>query len=373
MIHGVSQHHSAQHGHKAHEKELLVYDSAQTQFFIYIIKRLFLDPEDFQECILTSENGYSIPRDMVINTVGELFVLTKSKEPETFKEFEKKVMELRLIESDIDSRPQVSFEETIGLLMSFFPTERGNHQSADATKRSTKAKKVLQKLFRNARTGVLPFKLKQLANLQNAFERYDELHHGLDFRGVFTFSSFERLLNDGMGIRDIDQRLVLKLFNEFQNVTEEETGWEKYMEANNMLGGADHKVFFKLQKQLQDDSWKADTRDEAQKRHSIMMSSSQQASPGGSDAQKKFHLHEYSALKMRSIFYTSSFTAVDLDLGKKVEVSRGALAAKFAFSRVMYKNNLFAPAGVEGADRGDRGNLSNGACIAEIDDEEEGW
>ena len=43
----------------------------------------------------------------------------------------------------------------------------------------------------------------------------------------------------------------------------------------------------------------------------------------------------------RSVFYSSAFTQVDQEMATKLEISRGLMAAKIAFAKVMYAKNFF--------------------------------
>jgi len=100
----------------------------------------------------------------------------------------------------------------------------------------------ISRLFKEAKFGMVAFKLKHLKLLMAAFSRYDKMKNRKDTRGLYTFRDFKDLLKLGVGvdlskwgIDDIGERKALTLFNAWHNNMETESGWEHYLEEHGVL------------------------------------------------------------------------------------------------------------------------------------------
>ena len=118
--------------------------------------------------------------------------------------------------------------------------------------------------------GTIQFKMKQMGRLQTAFQEWDKKKNGDRLGGMYTFSEFKELLTLGIGVHDVSEAKAIRLFHQWHNQAEQETGWEHYLHENN-----DHpsalEDFAKLSQHIQSHAWESDNRPEDDKRKSLMM------------------------------------------------------------------------------------------------------
>ena len=322
------------------KEDLNIYDSALVQFFFSWLKRIFIDPEDMIDCMALGD--HMIARAIAIDSIHEIFSFLRTKAPEMLRTLQQTIADLKPVSYKIDKRPLILFDDLLPIIIKYFAYEREAFSSTASKKAQTKAKGVLQRLFKEAKQGLLAFKMKHLGRLQKAFEKYDEIHNGADTRGAYTYAEFYELVKHGLGFDKVDDNKIMELFNKWHNAVDEEIGWEMYLDEHDALSSEKDAMehFKRLTAKVKEEAYNMDDRSEETKRRSILVSKNML---GNAVNEKKMNFLAWkkAAGKMKTVFFQNAFTSVDYEMGHKLEVSRGLLGSKVAFSKVMYDANLF--------------------------------
>ncbi|GMI12912.1 hypothetical protein TrVE_jg13562 [Triparma verrucosa] len=349
------------------EAEILkIYDSAKVQFFFNILKTFFLDPEDMSDCLSTP--GFLVKKDACEAAIEENFVFLKTKNPTYYKSLFKQLHGLKAGPNKNDRRLHVVFEEVAEIFLNNFEAERAASKGMGSSKAQNKALMTMKKLFKEAKTGQLAFKIKQMTRLQDVFEVWDKKKNGEKLGGMYTFQEFKELLLLGVGAHDISEDFAMRLFHDWHNQAEQETGWEQYFEAHNGEMGMQIDDFKKLSRHIQDRAWQVDERPEDEKRKSIMQTD--QATESLDQKKKDYLKHQKAALRLKTRFFEMNFTSMDRDLAQNVEVSRGLTSTKIAFSKVLFRNNIYPAESKVFRHAGDGGG---GGENSDSDDEDEDY
>ncbi|GMH99935.1 hypothetical protein TrLO_g782 [Triparma laevis f. longispina] len=361
---------SAAEARALEEAEILkIYDSAKVQFFFNILKTFFLDPEDMFECLSTP--NFRVKKGACEAAIQENFVFLKTKNPMHYKGIFKQLHSLKAGPNKNDRRLHVVFDEVADIFLSNFAAERAASKGMGSTNAQNKALMTMKKLFREAKTGQLAFKIKQMTRLQDAFEVWDKKKNGEKLGGMYTFQEFNELLLLGVGAHDISEDFSMRLFHDWHNQAEQETGWEQYMQAHDEDGGGDGVVstiddFKKLSRHVQDRAWQVDERPDEEKRKSILQAEKQ---TGDMDQRKKDYFKlQKAAARLKNRFFEMNFTSMDKDLARNVEVSRGVVSTKIAFAKVLWRNNIYPAESKVFRHAGDAGGDENSDSSDEDED-----
>jgi len=346
-----------------------VYDSAHVQFFMLWLKKIFLSPDHLEECLNDLTGGYAVLKKTCQGVFENLFPFLKHKNPEKFDDLMSTLNGTKLFANAVDKRDHVLFDDIVGLVSAFFPHERDSSGTTGSAMAQARAKRTLTNLFKSAKGGMLSFKMKHIGRLQHAFEKYDNKNNIAGNHGVYSFHGFLELVQQGMGFgQRVNEAFALQLFNEWQDATEAETGWEEYLYEDKDAMARFEKFedgealarFEKLTKAASETAHSTDSRPEHVRKQSVLAASGHLA---GLDA-KKVNMIKWrkAASRMRQEFYAQGFTSMDEEVGTKLEISRGLLAAKIAFAKIMYAHNLFV------GDSGGNRFVSNDSDAGEDDE-----
>ncbi|GMH67309.1 hypothetical protein TrRE_jg4203, partial [Triparma retinervis] len=243
----------------------------------------------------------------------------------------------------------VKFDAVMELFMGAFGMEREASGSSAKEIAAYKSKVKLGRLFMEAKLGIVAFKLKHTNLLMAAFSRYDKMKNRKDTRGLYTFKDFKDLLKLGVGVDlslwgvdDMGERKSLNLFNAWHNNMETEVGWEQYLEEHGMLDseGEDMASFRAMQKGVKDHRWKNDQRNEADKRMSVMLH--HESIKDLEQKKQGHHKHHKLSNDVKNTFYKLSHgNNQEVAFAEKLEVSRGAWAAKVSFAKTLYSHDIY--------------------------------
>lgn len=205
--------------------------------------------------------------------VEENFIFLKTKNPEQYKQIFSKLNMLKSGPNKNDKRLHLVFFEVVDIFLSSFKLEREASKGGGSNGAQKRAKLTLQRLFKAARLGTVQFKMKQMGRLQVAFEQWDKKKNGDKLGGMYSFSEFKELLKLGVGAHDISEARALRLFHQWHDQAEQETGWEHYLQEHNDNPSA-LEDFAKLSHHVQSRAWDMDDRTDEEKRNSVLLSDS---------------------------------------------------------------------------------------------------
>eukprot|EP00520_Triparma_pacifica_P017242 CAMPEP_0118643428 /NCGR_PEP_ID=MMETSP0785-20121206/6386_1 /TAXON_ID=91992 /ORGANISM="Bolidomonas pacifica, Strain CCMP 1866" /LENGTH=1303 /DNA_ID=CAMNT_0006535091 /DNA_START=55 /DNA_END=3963 /DNA_ORIENTATION=- len=337
-------------GQEQIQEDITVYDAAKVQFFCNFLNHFFLEPVDMYDCLtMNDDTGHVLVKKSCEQALEEAFTFLRERRRDKYNKLVSDLADLPSFPMKVHNGRGVKFDDVITLFMGAFPMEREASGSSAKEIRAYKSRMRIKTLFKEAKCGITAFKLKQITLLMAAFGRYDKMKNRKDTRGLYTFKDFKDLLKLGVGvdlnvwgIDDMGERKALALFNAWHDKMETEVGWEEYLEEHGMLDsyGEDMASFRAMQKDVKEHKWKNDFRSEADKRKSVVVH--HESIQDLEHKKQSWHKHHKLASDVKNTFFKLSHgNNQEKAFAEKLEVSRGAWAAKVSFAKTLYSHDIY--------------------------------